>query len=350
MSKALGLLLLTAAAFTIAAGAASAQTVIVKGASPGDRLELVVNGSQVAEGTIGGDGQGTLTGQLPLNEASKAEIDARVYVDGCEKLQRVHIVDRNQQPPPRAEGCERREIGGIFWIRQRSTVVIEVGSTIPTLLLRQGAYDPNAAFVKRESPRGLVLSAGGGWGSVDDVLPMACGDVGECDGRASGGAYSAGATFWLLRWAAVEGMYIKPRKASFEAEATNFRFNYFLNAEAFTVGGKLAGPFGPVRLYGHGGGAFHRATAATTQTNDPLEFTANGVTFTVAGGTQTIETRSEGWGWYAGGGLEGWVSPRFALFGEATFVKMKGDPTSGTDLPFDHMFTGVFAGLRLRVF
>lgn len=352
MSRVLRLLTLAALFQLAGAGIAAAQTVLLKGGTPGHGIELVLDGTKVADGTVGPNGEGTVVGQIPMNQSNRAEIDGRVHIDSCGSVYRVHLVDKNRQPPAREQDCQRREVNAVFWIQQRSTLVIDVSGAIPTVLLRQGEYDPAAVTRgRRPSPRGLVLWAGGGWGSIDDVVATACGNVGGCEGKASGGAYAAGATVWLTRWLAVDGMYIKPRKASFEGGGSNFEFDHFLDVEIFGVGGKLAGPFGPVRLYGHGGGAFHRAISSTTQTNEPLQFTDDeGVEHTVPGGTQTLAAETEGWSWYAGGGLEGWVSPRVALFGEATLVKIKGDPKSGTDVPIDTLFTGIIGGLKIRIF
>ena len=350
MSKSLRLLALAAVFSFSAAGEASAQTVLLKGAPTGDAVEVLVNGAKVGEGTVGALGEVAVTGQMPLNDAGKPEMDSRVYVDVCAKRHRVQIIDRNRPPDTRPEGCERREISGVFWIRQRSTLVIDMTGAIPTLLLRQGAYDPKAVGVRRAAPKGLHLFAGGGWGSYGDRRTSACGDVGECEGKNSGGAWTAGATLWVTRFLGVEAAYLKPHKSSYEAEAVNFRFSHFFDAELFTVSGKLAAPIGPVRLYGKGGAGFHRATSSTTQTNDPLTFTSGGVTVNIPGGTQTLESSTEGWSWLVGGGLEGWVSPRFALYGEMDFSKIKGEPTGGTDLPLDARALTAVVGIRLKVF
>ena len=350
MSKCLRLLALAAVFSGGASGVAFAQTVLLRGAPAGDAVEVVINGATVATGTVAADGLASLAGTMPLNDANRAEMDARVVVDVCPKLYRVQIFERNRPLPVRAEGCERREIGGVFWLQQRSTLVIDVAGAIPTMLLRQGEYDPNAVYRGRQAPRGLVLFAGGGWGTFEDVDLAACGNVGECDGKGSGGAWTAGATLWVTRFLGVEGAYLKPRKASFEASAVNFRFTHFFDAELFTVSGKLAAPIGPVRLYGKGGAAFHRSVTSTTQTNDPLTYTSEGVTYTQPGGTQTLESRTDGWSWLAGGGIEGWVSPRFGLYAEADFSKLKGEPTAGTDIPLDNRLLSAVVGIRLRIF
>lgn len=351
MSKSLRLLALAAALNITAGGVAAAQTVLVRGANAGDTVDVLINGTKSGSTTATGEGLTSVVVKLPMNDAKKPEMDAHVFVDGCSTRHVVHIVERNQQPPAREEGCERREITGVFWVRQRSTLVLDVGRPIPTLLLRQGEYDPTAVTRGRESPRGLVLFAGGGWGSYHSLLAEACGDVGSCEGKEGGGAWAAGADLWLTRFLAVEGAYVKPHKASFEGTGQNFRFSYFMDAELFTVAGKLGIPAGPVRLYGRGGAGYHRATRSMTQTNDPLNFDdADGNPVTVPGGTQTLEVKTEGWAYLFGGGIEGWVSPRFALFGDATFYKLEGAAKTGTDIPMDGRVFNVVAGIRLKIF
>ena len=351
MSKSLRLLVLAAALNITASGVATAQTVLFRGAAAGDTIEIVVNGTRTATTTAKGEDLTSVEAKLPVSDQKRPEMDAHVFVDGCKARHVIHIVDRNQQPPAREDGCERREITGVFWVRQRSTLVFDVSKPIPTLLLRQGEYDPTVIFRGRESPRGLVLFAGGGWGSFHDLLPEGCGDVGDCEGKSGGAAWTAGADFWITRYLAVEGAYVKPHKANFEGVGQNFRCSYFMDAEIFTVSGKFGIPAGPVRVYGRGGGGFHRATRSTTQTNDPLNFEDNeGNPVTVPGGTQTLEVQTDGWAYLFGGGIEGWVSPRFALFGDGSFYKLEGKAKSGTDIPIDgHVFT-VVAGIRLKVF
>ena len=351
MSKSLRLLVLAAALNMTATGIAAAQTVLLRGAAAGDTVDVVINGTRAATTTATGQGLTSVVAKLPVNESKKAEIDAHVFVDGCPTRHVVHIVDRNRQPPPREEGCERREIAGVFWIRQRSTLVLDVSNPIPTLLLRQGDYDPTAVTRGRQAPRGLALFAGGGWGSYHSLLAEACGDVGSCDGKEGGGAWTAGADLWVTRFLAVEGAYVKPHKASFVGTGQNFRFSYFMDAEIFTVSGKLGIPAGPVRLYGRGGAGFHRATRSMTQTNDPLNFNdSDGNPVTVPGGTQTLEVQTEGWAYLFGGGIEGWVSPRFALFGDASYFKLEGPAKTGTDIPMDGRVFTVVAGIRLKIF
>jgi hypothetical protein len=124
-----------------------------------------------------------------------------------------------------------------------------------------------------------------------------------------------------------------------------------MDTELYTVSGKFGIPAGAVRLYARGGGVFHRATRVVTQTNDPLNFDdPEGNPVMVPGGDQTFEVETDGWAWLAGGGIEGWVSPRFALFGDASFFKLDGRPTKGTNISMDGRVFNVLGGIRLKVF
>ena len=55
----------------------------------------------------------------------------------------------------------------------------------------------------------------------------------------------------------------------------------------------------------------------------------NDVPQTFKGGTQTFETETRGWGWLFGGGLEAWIKPSFAIYGEAGSAALKGSAIVG---------------------
>src|SRR6185436_6888932 len=90
----------------------------------------------------------------------KNEIDARVYVDTCGENRRVSITERDITPLPPDDGCTRQEITGVFLIQRVSSVVINVGSPVATLLLRQSSYSLRARGPRREAPQGLVVFGG----------------------------------------------------------------------------------------------------------------------------------------------------------------------------------------------
>lgn len=335
MSMSLRLLALAAALNIAAAGAAAAQTVIVKGATPGEAVEVIVNDSPANAGTVAADGSVTLTGNIPLSAANRPEMDARLYLDACENVRRVLIVDRTQLPPPAEAGCARSEISGIYWVRQRSTIVIDVSNPIPDVLLRQGEYDPNAP-VRRLAPKGLVAFGGGGLAKPSDATAIACGDVADCADEGYVGTYNVGATFWITRWLGVEGSYLRPSRMVVNGNGGSFTFTSTLDADIFNAVGKVGIPLGPVRIYGQGGGTYHEGTTTMVQT--------------IGDASQTVETRTDGWSYTFGGGLEAWISDRFALYGEAGLTKIKGKERLSGVIEIDDQLTHYLLGLRFRIF
>jgi hypothetical protein len=335
MSKLLRLLAAAAALNMLAAAGAAAQTVIVRGASPGQSVEAAVNGGTAVPGTVADDGMARVVVSIPANEAGRLEMDARLYVDVCDQLYRIHIVDRNRLPPLAASGCARNEVTGIYWVRQRSTIVVNVSRPIPSVLLRQGSYNPNAP-VRRLAPKGLVVFAGGGLANLTDHGAIACGDVGECSDDGHVGAYSVGATLWLFRWLGVEGSYLRPTRTRAEGGGTNFDFTSDFDADIINVQLKAGIPAGPVRIYGQGGGSYHEGRTTVNQT--------------LGSDSQKIETHTEGWSYTFGGGLEGWISNRFALYGEANFTKIKGNDRRTGAIEIEDGVYSYFFGLRFRIF
>jgi hypothetical protein len=329
------LLALAAVLNITVAGVAAAQNVIVKGAASGDTVEVVVNAAAVATGTVGADGMVTVAANLPANAAGKPEMDARLYVDACDKLRRVVIVERNQLPPPPQAGCSRSEVSGIYWVRQRSTIVVDVSGPIPDVLLRQGAYNPNAPS-RRLAPTGLAVFGGGGLAKLSDATAIACGDVTDCTDDGYAGAYTAGATLWITRWLGVEGSYIKPSRMKVEGNGGNFTFDSMVDAHVVNAVGKLGLPLGPVRLFGQGGATYHEATTTMTET--------------IGAASQTVETRTDGWSYTFGGGIEAWISDRFALYGEAGSTKIKGKERLAGEIEIDDSLRHYLFGVRFRIF
>ncbi|HJR57833.1 MAG TPA: outer membrane beta-barrel protein [Vicinamibacterales bacterium] len=334
MSKPLRLLAM-AAAINMTAASVSAQTVIVRGATPGETVEVIVNTDPAAKGTVAADGTATVAANLPMNEAGKQEMDSRLYVDACDKLRRVQIVERNRPPAPVPAGCSRSEVGGIYWVRQRSTIVIDVSRPIPDVLLRQGAYNPNAP-VKRLAPPGLMLFGGGGLAQTSEAARIACGNLADCGDDGYVGAYTAGATLWITRWLGVEGSYVKPSRMVVEGNGGSFTFTSELDVHVVNLVGKLGIPLGPVRLFGQGGGTYHEGTTTMTQT--------------IGEASQTVETRTDGWSYTYGGGIEAWISDRFGLYGEAGSTKIKGKERLAGVITIDDTVTHFLFGARFRIF
>ena len=328
---ALGLLFAVATAAT-----AHAQTVIVRNVPAGDTIEVFVNAAKSASGVADPAGNAQMT--INLKAAGVAgDMDSRVYVDVCPKLRRIHVVDRNMQPAAKDEGCERREINGIFLVRPRSTLVVDAGALIPTMLLRQGKYDPTAGKVRVLAPKGLVIFGGGGIAQLDNPVRVSCGTVQDCDGDSAVISLMAGADFWVTTWLAAEGWYMKPRKITTEGAGGFFKFKDTYDIHLVTVAAKAGVPIGRARLYGRIGGVFHSATSTSVTTLDDVD--------------QTLKLRTEGWSWITGGGLEVWTGRKFALFGDVGYGKIRGEAVGdGLEGLADDKVMSLIGGFRVKIF
>jgi hypothetical protein len=335
--------LLTMAAalnLTVGAAIAAAQTVMVRNAPPGAGVELLLNDTVVATGTAGPDGIATLDLKMP----EPGEMDANVYVDVCEKTRRVLVVDRNKRPPSPPAGCDRREVSGLFLVRRINTLVVNVATLQPSMLLVKGSYTPpkpviegqeEAPAERRPSPTGLSLFAGGGFGKFRDAFNIACGNAPGCDGNDGGLAYSFGGTLWFTRWLAAEGGYLKSRRMKVKGGDSTFTFETTFDADVFPIIAKVGAPAGPFRPYGFIGMAYHQSELNTSETIDAA--------------TQLFAQKTHGWGPIYGGGAEGWITPKVALYGEVSLTKVKGDAEDGGEGLVDDRLRFIGFGVRIRL-
>ena len=330
------LLWATAVALSVCVGAvvAEAQTVMVRNAPPAATIELVVNSATAATATADPTGGATLSTNLQTTTA-KTEIDANVYVDVCpDNLRRIIIIERGQPATAQPQGCDRRDTGALFLIRRVSTLIVNVGGTVPTVVLRQGPVRLGPRRIRR-APQGLVLFGGAGRSSTRETVTVACGNVVECSGEDSGVAVNAGVDFWLTRYIAVEASYFKLSDVEVSGSESTFTFTSALDAELATISGKVGVPLGPVRLYGKIGTTYHRALFSTTQSIGDV--------------AQTLELGTQGWGWIFGGGGEIWVAPAFALYAELGRAALKGGGRDGAEGTMDERALYYFAGARIRI-
>jgi hypothetical protein len=235
---------------------------------------------------------------------------------------------------------------------------LNLGGLSPTIRLRQGPApaqwmtddEPEPGRGWRPSPTGLVLFGGGGFASVRDTVDMACGNVTPCDGDSTRGAYTVGAAYWFAPFVAAEATYLRPAEVTVSGSGDGFRFNSFLDAHVLTVAGKGGVPIGPVRLYGQIGMNYSRASFGTTQTADDATVTVDDVTVTIPGGTQSYEIRTRGWGWMFGGGMEAWVTNRFAIYGEVARAGLEGSPVDDdAEGALDEGLTSILVGVRVKI-
>ena len=131
------LLLAAALTVTVAAGQATAQTVVVTKAPPGAAVELGLNAATIGTATADAAGIATLKVDLE-SRGRKPNADVRIFVDVCEKARRVTLVETGWEAPPPAAGCTRHEIFGVFYLQKITTLVVSAAEEAQAVWLKQG--------------------------------------------------------------------------------------------------------------------------------------------------------------------------------------------------------------------
>ena len=239
---------------TAGSGPAAAQTLIARRAPIGSTIELVVNSTKAGSAQADSAGDSKIPFTLP---AGKTEMDARVYVDSCGETRRVIVADRDAAPIPPEADCTRQEVTGIFLVRKVTSLVVNVGDPIATVLLVQGSYSLRPRGPRRQAPRGFVVFGGGALVTYANALEFGCTGVPTCSGDETGLGYTVGADYWVTRYLAIEGSYIRPPHLTIAGSGNSFHFDSFFEPHLFTIAGKVGVPLGPVRLYGRAGFNYH---------------------------------------------------------------------------------------------
>lgn len=325
---------------------ATAQSVLVRNAEPGTVIEVVVNADTAGKATVDTAREARIATNF-LGDAAGAQADGRVSVDACADLRRVIISEPGKPMLPEQPGCIRTDVTGIFVVRRASWLVVDLGGAAPSVMLLQRPYGSEARIWGR-APGGLVLFGGGTLATFSNAAEAACGDVTPCTDGGYGAGFSAGAAFWVTRYTAAEVTFVRPRKSTVSGSGTTNRFTSDLDAELITIAGQGGIPAGPVRFYGKAGMNYHRAVTTHAQTIDDRTVTVDGAPVTIAGGTQSNAFETRGWGWVFGGGMEAWVTPYFALYGEFGRARLKGDAAEGEGI-LDDRLTSYTIGGRLRL-
>jgi opacity protein-like surface antigen len=341
---------------TFGATSAAAQTIYVKGLSPGTPVEVTL-GQATSSAKAGDDGIASVP--LKAVEESSAELVVHVHVDSCGPTWRIALAERAADAPPPNPGCRRADVAGAFVLRRVSTVVIDITTPTPDLRISQGPVpaawltnQPSAETrhqVSFETPVGLLFYGGAGLAHASNAVDGFCGAVQPCSGNSSRPIFEAGAAYWFKPFAAVIGNYKKPNNFTADGSGTLFRFSSELDAEVLTVAGAGGVPLGRVRPYGLGGLTYHRAVTRTVQINDPVTVTVDDAPVTLPGGTQTFEFETTGWGWLFGGGVEVWMNSRLAIYGQFELDFVKGDDPNGGEGRLDDRLTVVMVGVRYRL-
>jgi hypothetical protein len=330
------------------AGPAAAQTVIVRNAPAGSKVELLLNATLVA--TTSADTGGSATLVIPQPGVAKTGIDANVFVDACDDRHRILVVERVQAAAPEEPGCPRRELTGLFLVQPTSTMVVDVKGPIYTLLLRQGRFSPATPRERWSlSPTGLVASAGGDFSAYSDAAVAACGSGANCLGDGSGFSHTFGAGYWLLPFLGADVTYLRAGKMIATGNGDGYYFDTMLDTDVVTIAGMVGVPSEKMRFYGKGGWVYHEATHTTTQTIEEKTITVGHETQTIPGGSQVLAFQTSGWGWMFGGGAEIWLTRWFAAYGEGGYLKLKGKQIGGGDATMDDRMTTVQFGARFHL-
>ncbi len=353
-------LALAAALFvTVGAGAATAQTIIVRSAPAGAAVEVLFDGSRLVTGKADAAGDATLPVTLQLTKGNW-EVAARVYVDVCGTLFRIGLVDRLSLSPTPSDGCERRDVQGLFVLKSATSLLVDVGSNRASVWLRQGPVPKEwmaqqgegperPVGPRRLAPKGFVVFGGAAWTIFRTGTSPNCGNVSDCKPENSVLGYTAGVSLWLTRFLAVEGSYLKPSTLFVTGSGTNYRFQSSLETQLINAVGKVGLPIGIVRIYGMGGMNYHRSLRTTYQVNDPHTITVDDVPTTIPGNSQTWAMATEGFGWLFGGGGEVWAGKRFALYGEFSYNQVKGNGLNSTPGTIDDRLTYFGGGARVKL-
>jgi hypothetical protein len=353
--------LLLAAAFTVivAAGAATAQTVVVIKAPPGATVELGLNAATI--GTTKADAAGTAT--LPVNLAShgrRAEADTRIYVDICENARRVTLIELGWQPPSPAAGCTRHELFGVFYLKNTTTLVISAAEQSQAVWIKQGPAPPEwlrdapvtASDDQREPAQvasGLVLFGGAGLSKYSKAAAFSCGNVTDCTSDDRRLAWRFGGEFWIRPFLAASVAYLKPGGATTQGTGASYPFHSSLDPNVVTIAGKVALPVSRFRVYGELGTSYNWTTLSTSQTLAERTITVGDTTEVVAGGTQLFELKTDGWSWMFGAGGEIWLNRSVAAYGEYTWIRLKGKASGGGEGTLDERLDSLIFGVRFHL-
>ncbi len=341
---------------TVGAGLASAQTVTVKNVPPGITVELALNAETLGNTKADTLGRATLPVDLQ-SHGGRTETDLNFYVDVCDGLRRVLMVEPGRPMLP-AGPCLRRQIAGLYVTRPITSFVVDFSDPNPWVRLRQGPapalwleneVDQPRSVDRAPSPKGLMLFTAGGIGSFSKTPALFCGTITDCSGSGTKLNYQGGATVWVTRFAAIDASYVGHLTASNAGELTNSSFDSSLSTKVAVVSLKLGLPLKVVRPYALVGGNYHWATFKTTQVIKNRTITVDDVETTITGGTQDFQWKTEGRGWVWGGGLEVPVGKVLQLYAEAGHIQLRGDDVDGGEYKMEDALNYAVIGFKIRL-
>jgi hypothetical protein len=340
---------------TAFAGAAAAQTLIIRNGVPATAVEVTLNGTPI--GSSHSDNIGDARIQTHAFTSGKSrETGVEVNIDDCSALMRVVLVERNLPAPPAAAGCRRRNIEGTFVLRPTTSFVIDLKDVTPTLLQHQGP--PPAEWLRlgtapltsiAGTTPGLVLWGGTTLTRFNTSFADLCGDAQLCEGKDFKPTVAFGGAYWFIPELGVSASFAKSAETTAAASQDAYTFDATRDFRIVTLMGNVAFAHGNFRMYGQLGTNYSQAMTSTTQTLPDISVVKGDVVTTFKGGTDTLRLRSGGWSWAAGGGVEVWWKPPVGFYGEVTRARLKGHDLDGGS---DSVADGIIAfsgGVKFRV-
>jgi hypothetical protein len=344
-----------AAVLALALGATdvAAQTVVVRHLDAGANVEGSVNGSTAVSGKADAVGNA----KLVLNALTGTnEIGARISVDACGADRVVIVTDRDA--PAVSRGCTRTQISGVFVVRRTTTLVIDTTASQPALLITQGQVPadwlrdvlPEEAIQNRRVSRGLTLFGGAGMTHDSDVVTRDCGtSTTSCqsDGLRPGSAF--GFIYQVSPILGAVGSYSKYGIVNTTGTTDTSSFTSTLDADVIQVGVIAGVPYRSINVFAEGGLNRHQGTQTLFQRIDESQVTDENGNVVNIGGRTTRSYRTQGLGWYFGGGLDVWVLPRLAVYGDAQMLRLKGTQVDGGEAVLDDHVISFQVGVRFRL-
>ena len=273
----------------IASGKANAQTVMVRHVPAGEAVDVFLNATKVGTAVVNATGDTKLPLNLRENNAGKTDIDANVFIDVCDKIRKVIVVERGQPAATQEPGCDQREISGLYFVRREHTLVVDLGGVNPTMMLIKGSSRSRSCkaldrFADRAGPL---------WRGRPRRPPRRGAHLvrqrATCSGDDAGFSFTAGFDVWIKRWVAGTASYFRPPRVTAKGSGSTYSFDSALEPNVLIFGGRLGIPIGPVRITGLIGTTFQDATLTTHET--------------INNASQVFLVETRGWGWTWSGGL-----------------------------------------------
>jgi hypothetical protein len=339
----------------LCASTAGAQTVIVTHVPPGTTIDFVLD--SIVVGSAMANNAGTATIQTDKSVLGDRQVDALVRVDVCGMSRRIVVYDRNRQPPPTGT-CTRTEVGGVFIVRAVTSLVFDLQPTPPTLRIRQGPapaewlrdadVDAGLTAKAKRVPTGLFVFGGGGVSDFKDFADVQCGNI-NCNAQVKPAIFNGGVEYWVLPYLGAEASFLKPGTPTASYSDSTFNFTTETESGLFTAAALGGIPIGPVRIVGKIGGAYHKATTTTVENVVEQTVTVDGAPQVALGGSQTIQTRTGGWGWLWSVGGEVWLTGPIGFYGEWGRFTMVGPELRGGETKLDETVGVIMGGAKVRL-